>query len=157
LLIAQQVDQAINNRARAIIVLFTSSTRFQTRINNTVVPYSIHSLDHTTPFTKHQLQLLKEYTTEFFDLEFAIYQNQLIIESVLTRLTNSRIPFLFDQGGFEHTSYGGAKSYFRQFDSTRSKFNLWDYASTRHFRPYYHIKDFAVHDMVANYYYDYFN
>jgi hypothetical protein len=57
LLISQQVDQAIAH-ADQIIVLCTASTRSQTRLNGQVVPYSIHSLDATTPFDRDQLKIL---------------------------------------------------------------------------------------------------
>lgn len=156
LMISMQVDYALKNNARAIIVLFTSSTRFQTKHNNQIVPYSIHSLDSTAPFSKQQLQLLKDYTAEFFDLDLAIYQNQVIIESVLHRLVDNSVPFLFDQGGFEHTSYGGTEKYFQKFDAYRSDINLWDYADKRTYRPYYHIKDLNIHSKVSEYYYDKF-
>jgi hypothetical protein len=156
LLVAQQVDQAIQQAADAIIVLFTASTRGQTQINGSIVPYSMHSLDSTTPFSKKQLEILIAYTEEFFDLDLAIYENQLIIESTLHRLVNSGISFVFDQGGFEHPSYGGQKQYFQEFNQWRSSICLWDYAPNRTHRPYYHINDLAVHQHIANYYYEYF-
>ena len=156
LLIAQQVDQAIQQTSQAIIVLFTASTRGQTQVDGKVIPYSMHSLDSTTRFSPKQLEILTAYTTEFFDLDLAIYENQLIIELILRRLIDSGIPFVFDQGGFEHPSYGGQKQYFQKFNQWRSSINLWDYAQIRTHRPYYHIKDLAVHQHVANYYYEYF-
>jgi hypothetical protein len=152
LMIAQQVDQAINSSAEFVIVLCTASTRNQTCINNKVIPYSIYSLDNTTPFTDRQLMLLKEYTTEFFDLELAIYQNQLTIEAMLQKLVDSNIDFVFDQGGFEHPSYGSSKKYFTKFDAYRSNINLWDYAQTRSYRPYHHINKLSDHRTIANYY-----
>jgi hypothetical protein len=152
LMIAQQVETAITESANFVIVLFTSSTRNQTKINNKLIPYSIHSLDHTTPFTTRQLAIIKEYTTEFFDLELAIYQNQLVVEATLQKLADSGIRFIFDQGGFEHPSYGGTKKYFTKFDSYRSKLNLWDYAQTRKYRPYHHIDNSIDHSTIANYY-----
>jgi hypothetical protein len=156
LLVAQQVDHAIQQNPSAIIVLFTSSTRGQTRNHGNIVPYSIHSLDSMTSFSQQQLTILKNYTAEFFDLELAIYENQLIIEAVLHRLVNSGITFQFDQGGFEHPSYGGQQTYFQEFDKWRSSLNLWDYTTTREYRPYYHIKDHAVHEHIAKYYYEHF-
>lgn len=156
LMISMQVDQAIKNNAQGIIVLFTSSTRFQTKQNNQIVPYSIHSLDSTTPFSQLQLNLLKSHTAEFFDLELAIYENQVLIESVLYRLVDSKIPFLFDQGGFEHSSYGGTGEYFQKFNAYRSSINLWDHVNKRTHRPYYHVTDLSVHQQVANYYYEKF-
>lgn len=152
LMISQQLDQAIENQASYVILLCTSSTRSQTRIKNDVVPYSIHSLDHTTPFNNSQLSLLKNYTAEFFDLELAIYENKCIIESMLSRLVASNIPFVFDQGGFEHHSYGGVGTYFTQYNKFKSQHNLWDYVDKRTFRPYYHIVDAQVHIDVAQYY-----
>jgi len=151
LLISQQVDQAIAN-ADCTIVLCTASTRSQTRLCGNVIPYSIHSLDSTTPFDQAQLAVLDQYTREFFDLDLAIYENQCIIESMLQRLTDSDIPFLWDQGGFEHASYGGTRQYFAKWQANRSSRNLWDYTTTREHRPYYHITDDSVHRDVAEYY-----
>jgi hypothetical protein len=151
LLISQQVDQAVAE-ADCVIVLCTSCTRSQIRHNQKIVPYSFHSLDSTTPFSQRQLELLRRFHAEYFDLELAIYENQLIIEAMLQRLLDSGCQFIFDQGGFEHASYGGTGRYFTKFDQYRSKFNLWDHAPTRSYRPYYHIQDSAVHRQVANYY-----
>jgi len=150
LMIAQQVDQA--HAADWVIVLFTASTRGETVVDDRVIPYSIHSLDHTTPFNNNQLNILKEYTAEFFNLSLEIYRNQCIIESVLQRLVDRGQKFLFDQGGFEHPSFGGATDYFKKYAEYRSAINLWDYAQTREYRPYYHITDISVHQMVADYY-----
>jgi hypothetical protein len=151
LLISQQVDQAIAH-ADHIIVLCTASTRSQTRQNGQVVPYSIHSLDSTTPFNDRQLSILKSHTSEFFDLQLSIYENQCIIESMLQRLSDSAIPFVWDQGGFEHPSYGGKNQYFAKWAPQRSSHNLWDHATTRDHRPYYHITDDQVHRDTAAYY-----
>jgi hypothetical protein len=151
LVISQQVDLAIAH-ADHIIVLCTSSTRSQTRLDGQVVPYSIHSLDQTTPFSPRQLGVLQSHTREFFDLDLAIYENQCIIESMLQRLTDSNRPFLWDQGGFEHASYGGTREYFAKWSWRRSSINLWDYAQTRSYRPYYHIVDQQVNRDTAAYY-----
>jgi len=151
LLISQQVDQALA-RADQIIVLCTASTRSQTRLQGKIIPYSIHSLDGTTPFDQHQLSVLNQYTREFFDLDLAIYENKCIIESMLQRLTDNERPFLWDQGGFEHPSYGGTCEYFAKWQANRSSRNLWDYTVTREHRPYYHITDDSVHREVAFYY-----
>lgn len=154
LMIAQQVDCAVEHSAEFIIVLFTASTRLQTKVGNKTVPFSIHSLDGTTPFDQRQLEILKQYTAEFFDLDLAIYQNQLTIESVLRKLVDSEIPFVFDQGGFEHPEYGAVKKYFEKYNKYRSAWNLWDHAQQRRYRPYYHITDDTVHQQVAEYYYE---
>jgi len=151
LVISQQVDRAIAS-ADYVILLCTASTRSQIRHNQKIVPYSVHSLDSTTPFDKNQLDLLRTFHTEYFDLELAIYENQLIIEAMLQRLVDSNCEFCFDQGGFEHLSYSGTGKYFEKFNQHRSRFNLWDHAQTRSHRPYYHIQDADVHQRVANYY-----
>ena len=151
LMISQQVDQALD-QADHIIVLCTASTRNQTRWNNQIIPYSIHSLNETTPFDAQQLAVLQSYTREFFDLDLAIYQNKCTIESLLQRLTDSAKPFLWDQGGFEHVSYGGVGEYFAKWRQYRSAFNLWDHVKSKQHRPYYHIQNDRVHRDVAAYY-----
>ena len=153
LMISMQVDQAIDESADFVIVQGTACTRNQTKLNGTVVPYSYHTASSiTTPFGTHQLRILKEYYTEFFDLDLAIYENKCIIENTLQKLVDSKIPFLFDQGGFEHASFGNTVKYFHRYEQYRSAVNLWDYARTREYRPYYHITDPSVHQQVAEYY-----
>lgn len=151
-MIAQQVDRTQD--ADFVIVLFTASTRSWTRLNGQVIPFSWHSLDHTTPFDSDQLTVLKNYAVEFFDLDLAIYENQCIIESVLQRLVDRGRPFCFDQGGFEHASYGSRVKYFDKYHAWRSKINCWDWAQHRSHRPYYHITDPAVHAEIADYYFE---
>ncbi len=150
LVISSQVDQTKDSDFT--IVLFSASTRNQVRYRGQIVPYSIHSLDDTTPFDQKYLADLTEYSLKFFDLETSIYESQCIIESVLQRLVDRDKPFLFDQGGFEHPSYGSVKTYFDKYQQYRSRYNLWDYADNRSHRPYYHITDAKVHEMIADYY-----
>jgi hypothetical protein len=154
LLISQQVDQAIAESADFVIVQGTSCTRSETRFNNQIVPYSFLTASKTTTkFNDRQLRIIQEYYTEFFDLDLAIYHNQCIIQNTLQKLADSGIPFLFDQGGFEHANFGATQSdYFAKFNGYRSEINLWDYAHTRDYRPYYHIRDAQVHHRVAQYY-----
>jgi len=110
LLIAQQVDQAIDAGAQRLIVLFTSCTRGEKIENGVPIPFSWHTASRTTtPFNDNQLRVLREYFAEFFDLDLAIYTNQCIIEHTLARLESSGIDYVWDQGGFEHTSMGGRK------------------------------------------------
>jgi hypothetical protein len=105
-----------------------------------------------------ELKILQQHTAEFFDLELAIYQNQLTIEATLQRLVDRNHKFLFDQGGFEHPSYGAVSTnYFSKFDSYRSDYCLWDHASIRNLRPYYHITNSDIHKKIANYYADQIN
>lgn len=153
LMISMQVDQAIQQQADFIIVQGTACTRSQLKRDNKIFPYSYHTMktvDHV--LDKEQINLLKRYYVEFFDISIAIYENQCIIENTLQKLVNSGINFLFDQGGFEHPSFGATAQYFKQFDQYRSAINLWDYSRTRDYRPYYHITDPEIHRQVADYY-----
>jgi len=175
LLISLQVDRAIKNQASYIIVSFTSVTRSEvkydenttddlldrfyslTRENNkncSMTTLTIWSSKDAKALTDQQRQIIDSYNTQFFDLDLAIYKDGLIIESTLQRLVDSQIPFKFDQGGFEHHSYGGVGTHFTKFDQYRSTLNLWDYANTKEHRPYYHITDNSIHKQVANYYYN---
>lgn len=154
LLIAQQVDYAINEKATFIIMQGTSCTRSEKRHNGKLVPFSYHTATtETTPFDESDLMVLKTYFTQFFDLELSIYQNSITIEHTLQKIADSSIPFKFDQGGFEHLQFGSLRSdYFIKFNQYRSEINLWDYTHTRSYRPYYHITDPTIHKLVANYY-----
>jgi hypothetical protein len=154
LLIAQQVDQAIAASADFVIVQCTSVTRSEKLHNGKYIPFSYHTAStETTPFSKSQLQILRDYYTEFFDLKLAIYQNTITVEHTLQKLVDSGIPFCFSQGGFEHANfYPTATDYFSKFSQWRSSVNLWDYTVTREYRPYYHITDQQVHQQVADYY-----
>lgn len=154
LLIAKQVDRALQARARFVIVQCTAVTRGEKRWGDGYLPFSYHTASPvTTPFDSRQLQILKDYFAEFFDLELAVYQNQITIEHTLQKLVDSGTPFLFDQGGFEHRAFeGAATGYFDKFFTYRSEINLWDYARTRKYRPYFHITDPAIHQNVADYY-----
>jgi hypothetical protein len=154
LLISQQVDQAIAEAADFVIVQGTSCTRSETRLHGQVVPYSFLTANTTTTkFNDRQLNIIREYYTEFFDLDLAIYHNQCIIQNTLQKLMDSGIPFRFDQGGFEHPKFAAMPAkYFAKFEHYRSAVNLWDHADTREYRPYYHIRDANVHHNVAQYY-----
>jgi hypothetical protein len=152
LLIAQQVDRAIAQGARKIIVLFSSSTRSEKVENGRAIPFSWHTANTTTtPFSTNQLRILQEYFTEFHDLGLAIYTNQCIIQHTLGCLHKSGADYVWDQGGFEHPSMGGRR-YFEEYNSTRSDLCLWDFARTREYRPYYHITDAKIHQDIATYY-----
>ena len=150
-LISQQIEQAINECASYIIVTFTSSLRSELHYNGELIPFSWLSLDSTTPFDQEQLNLLKQQYLHI-DLDTEIRKNRLIIEASLQRLVDSKISFIFDQGGFEHPSYGGVGKYFIKFEQYRSQYNLWDYSTTRSHRPYFHIQDQQIHNKIAEYY-----
>lgn len=152
LLIAQQVDRALAAGAGKIIVLFTSCTRGEKIQNGQVIPFSWHTATkETTPFDDRQLGILREYFTEFYDLDLAIYTNQCIIEHTLALLQRSGVDYSWDQGGFEHASMGG-REYFSEYNSNRAGICLWDFVHTRKYRPYYHIQDAEQHKFIASYY-----
>ena len=144
LLISLQVDKALENNPDFIICLFTGVTRDEVHFRNIapnkdmlsrfynysdpsadadLVSYSIPTMEHG-PFDKKQLSVLKEYQSNFLDLDLLIYKNKCIIENTLQRLTDSQIPFVFDQGGFEHKSFSTKTDYFEKFNSYRSKHNF---------------------------------
>jgi hypothetical protein len=172
--ISLQVDCAIKNSADFIIYLATSSVREDGRLGSNrihtelldrfaditksnptadLTSYSLMSLNETTLFNNAQLAVLKQHAADFFDLDLAIARNELIIEGTLSRLTNSAIPYVFDQGGFEHPNYAQTdRNYFPAYQQYRSGICVWDYIDTRQHRPYYHIKDPQIHSTIANYY-----
>lgn len=178
--IGLQVEQAIANRANYIIYLATSSVRDDVLLTNletdsalldrfvditqpdpskNLTSYSVRSLDDTTLFDNTQLNVLKQYHALFFDIDIAIYRNELIIEGILSKLKASGIPFKFDQGGFEHPSFSNSKkNYFKTYNEYRSEICVWDYVtkSIKH-RPYYHIEDQLIHEEIAEYYYKLIN
>jgi hypothetical protein len=174
LTIRMQVDQALENNADFIIVLFTSSVRDhgvksdyppgsqllddfsqigQDHSNKRLACWSYHSLDSTCIMPAKKIQILKDFYTHIFDIDVAIYQNQCIIESTLHQLVNSQTTFLFDQGGFENLKFGSTKPYFAEFEKYRSQYNLWSLStSTMQHRPYFHITDQSMHNRIAEYY-----
>lgn len=177
--IAAQVDRAISESADYIIYLMTTSTREDVlhtkkiqkpihdrftdiadkQADTDLTSYSVFSLDHTTILSDEQLILLKQYHTEFFDLDLTIYKNELIIEAVLSRLEQSGIPFVYDQGGFENPKFIGTQDriYFEKYLRHKSVINLWNFVHTKKHRPYYHIEDDTIHKLVANYYFNLIN
>ncbi|CAB4133694.1 hypothetical protein UFOVP257_416 [uncultured Caudovirales phage] len=172
LLISLQADRAIKNNASYIICMGTASTRIEIKIDDldddllsrffsfsSANPYSLMSCSFLTienyPLTKDDKKLILDYQKRFFDIDLSIYENKCIIENTLQKLVDSEIPFIFDQGGFEHPMYGGGtKIYFEKYQNNISDINAWDYVKTREFRPYFHITDESVNNSIANYYYD---
>jgi|694.fasta_scaffold65895_5 hypothetical protein len=155
LMISQQVDSVPADSF--VIVLFTASTRTQIRRSDAVVPISWHSLDDSTGLDRDTLSVLRSYYQQMFDLELAIYESRCIIESTLQRLMDQGGKFVFDQGGFEHPSYGGTSRYFEKYNAWRSQLCLWDYCVSRSLRPYYHITDSNIHQQIADYYHGLIN
>jgi hypothetical protein len=176
--IALQVDRAIASGADYIIYITTSSIRDEVKLRDQrqhkllldrlvdittptndkdLTSYSIKSLDNTTLFDSHQLNVLKQFHLEFFDLDLAIYRNELFIEASLSKLVASKIPFKFDQGGFEHPGFikTTLPKYFKKYQQYRTDFNMWDFVLDQKLflRPYYHILEVETHEKIADYYY----
>lgn len=151
LLISLQVEQAIEKQADFIIVGFTSSLRSELMFNGELVPFSWLSLDETTPFDQTTIDNLKQLFDNI-DLRTEVKRNQLIIEATLQKLVDSNISFSFDQGGFEHKSYGGVGEYFTKYNQYRAQVCLWDHADVRTHRPYFHITNQTIHTQIADYY-----
>jgi hypothetical protein len=163
LLINIQANLAVQ-LADYIIVMGTAVTRAEVAVQpvdakltllerfqrNDLVAYSI-----LRPYRSHlntqQQQLVRQYHTEFFDLDLAIHRDHAIISNTLDIIERSGRPYLFDQGGFEHPRFGGTQEYFAQ--ARRSQINLWDLGTTQDERPYYHVKEPAAHERIARYYY----
>jgi len=165
LLVAVQVDNAIKNHADFVIVLATACTRDQALVKPTtdqdlmtrfdqheLVSYSIYRPYRSQLNTDDQ-QAISDFHRRYTDLELNIFRDHCILLGMLYQLTESGIPFLFDQGGFEHPKFGGTRHYFDEYRAQRSELNAWDYGNTVNERPYYHIADTAVHDQIADYYY----
>ena len=177
--IAVQVDRAIKEDADYIIYLMTTSTREEVlhtekvekpiydrftditdkQTGTDLTSYSVFSLDHTTILSDEQLLLLKQYHTEFFDMDLTIYKNELIIEGILSRLEQSGISFVYDQGGFENPKFTGTRDriYFEKYLRHKSAINLWNFVHIKKHRPYYHIEEKSIHKLVANYYFNLIN
>jgi hypothetical protein len=172
--IGLQIDYAIKHRADYIIYLITTSTRFdvgyaktqhtelldryvdiKTKLpGHSLTSYSLNSLDDTTIFNKSQLALLQTYHAEFSDLNLLIYQSEILISGILSRLVNSKIKFCYDQGGFENINFDNitSKIYFEEYSKHKSAINLWNFGGATRHRPYFHITNNAVHNNVATYY-----
>lgn len=174
LLISIQVERAIQQQADYIICLGTTVTREELKLPNNQQHTDL--LDRFWSFQNDSNQdkdlmsyswltienypvdqtLVRKFHTQYFDLDLAIYRNRCIIENTLQKLTDSGIPFMFDQGGFEHQSFGGvASNYFAKYKNNISAINLWDFAvGKKNLKPYFHFTDPATHLPIAKYYAD---
>jgi hypothetical protein len=167
LLVSIQVKQAIDDQADFVIVQGTAVTRDQVSVQPVskrsllerfalkhLIAFSIYR-PYRSYLNSQQQQVIQDYYSRFFDLDLCIYRDECIIENSLQRLTDNNIPFLFDQGGFEHPSFGAERTdYFTKFRSSFSQVNLWDLGNTVDERPYYHIKELPTHRKIADYYYE---
>lgn len=165
LLISIQCQQAIIHRANFVIVHATTVTRGEVAVEDStsnslwdrfdqddLVSFSIFR-PYRSALTSAQQHDIQNFYSKYFDLNLAIYRDQCIIENTLDRLVDSGIPFLFDQGGFEHVKFAESqKIYFENWNQYRSAVNLWDHGETAEERPHFHIKDPHIHQEVADYY-----
>ena len=127
-LINIQVSEAVKY-ADYIIVLGTAVTRAEVAVaevnpklsllerfqSNDLVAYSILR-PYRSPLTVAQQQQVRLYHTEFFDLDLAIHRDHAIISNTLAVIESLGIPYLFDQGGFEHPSFGSKHLYWWFFE-----------------------------------------
>lgn len=163
-LVAIQVDSAIRKGADYIIMLATACTRSEVLVkpateqdllarfdSKELVSYSIFR-PYRSALPEADQATIRDFHARYGDLELNIFRDYSILLGTLYRLHQSGIPFCFDQGGFEHPSFGGRTGYFAEFDQYRTTINLWDLGTTVDERPYYHIKEPATHQMISSYY-----
>lgn len=166
--IALQLDRAMHQGADFIIWLATSSVRYEARLGevtgdlldnfvdattcepNALANYSASFLRNNLVFAPQDNDMLLRYLINFSCLELDVYKNELIIEAAHARLNRCGVPYIFDQGGFEHASFGGTAHY--EWPN-QSALCLWDYVDKNMpLRPYYHIMDQQRHQDIADYY-----
>lgn len=176
LVIGLQARRAINKHADFIICLGTSSLREEAAVginattselldrfiditdpttgNKDLISYTFLNID--TPYMAPHNRLVTDYYTSLVSLDIMAYKNSCIIENTLQHLVDSGIPFLFDQGGFEHPSYSDIQPtpYFQKYQQYISKINLWDHVPIRTKRPYFHLVDDQLTTDIADYYYN---
>jgi hypothetical protein len=139
----------VDNKQHLLINRFVDITSKNNTLNQDLISYTM--LNINTDFLSNFSGVLKEYSI-LKDIDLLIYKDKCIIENTLQKLVDSNIPFVFDQGGFEHPLYGKpVKKYFQKFKNYFSKLNLWDYASVRNFRPYHHIVDETIIKEITEY------
>jgi protoheme ferro-lyase len=117
-------------------------------------------VDQTDLLSRSQARIAKDFFTEFHDMDVAVEKNYIFIRHALLNLQNSNKKFIFSTGGFEHYSYMTETSRysnkFSEFDSYKSKYNLWDHITDyRSHRPYFHITEPNVTQAIADYYKDF--
>lgn len=174
--ISLQIDYSILNAADFIIYLATASFRGEVKfaevsdydnlldrfvtigknnhLQKNLTTFSYLSLDNNNFLNNNQKQIIKSFYVNCIDENLLIYQNKCIIENALQKLVNSNIPFVFDQGGFEHPKFTTEKKkYFENYKNYFSALNLWDYVEYRALRPYFHITNQTINQNIANYYY----
>ena len=96
-------------------------------------------------FDKQTIKSHSDYFNQHIDLPSLIEKNYIFIQHTLHLLSNSKIKWAWNRGGFEHKNFGGTSDYdFSKWNKNESKINLWDYYNNTVTRPYYHITDKKV-------------
>jgi hypothetical protein len=176
LLIRIQIDRAIALAPYAIIVHFTSSFRAtikyreKQRHNNIIdrfhpitsnnnstdlvsMPYRILDL-LDIGLSDNQKKILKEYFTNFIDLDLARLESYYLITNAIDAVMQNNINFRFSLGGFDHKSFEPEKLFdFSKYKKYETPINLWDYhTEKRKLRPWFHIEDEKIQSELAEYY-----
>lgn len=176
-LINLQVERAIKS-CDIIIVNFSSSVRFEYCVKDSTesLPlldrfFQFHRSDNlwslitTSPLSvyknpilnKQQQNAIKNFYTEFHDMQLDVKKNFIFIKYTIEELIQSQKKFIFSTGGFEHKSFMNNKSeYAQEFDRYKqwqSMYNLWDHITDfKSARPYFHITDPDTTTKIAEYY-----
>jgi hypothetical protein len=174
LVIRLQLDKAIELEPDLIVVSFTSSMRtivkYNKQINSNLLDRIYHAPHNKNEFdlisfpyagaelynvlTANQLSILKDYVSEFVDLDLLRSENYFIIKDALETLVQSKIKFNFSLGGFDHQSFTTQTNFnFSKFIQHQCPINLWDHCSAKkQLRPWYHVADINIHSNLAEYY-----
>lgn len=173
--IRMQIDKAIKLKPDLIVVSFTSCLRDvikykSTDYNNTdlldriytpgadsnsnLVSFPYAGAQYYDVLNDYQLNILKQYVTEFVDLDVARQQNYYLIKDALETLLQSGIKFCYSLGGFDHKSFCEHSHYdFSRYKMYETPINLWDYCEKQKtLRPWFHVTDSDIHNQLANYY-----
>jgi hypothetical protein len=169
-----QIDQAIKLDPDLIIISFTSSLRTVIKYNKQITttlldriyragnnknlfdlisfPYAGAELYNI--LDTYQLSVLKNYFTEFVDLDLLRYENYYLIKDALETLHQSKINFSYSLGGFDHKMFCKQSPFdFKKFKKYQTPINLWDhYTQQRTLRPWFHVVDADIQVQLTNYY-----
>jgi hypothetical protein len=174
LVIRMQIDKAIKLNPDLIVVSFTSSMRTVIKYNKQIksdildriyspsgnknqfdlISFPYAGADLYGVLTNDQVDILKQYVTEFVDLDLLRFENYYIIKDALETLIQSKIKFTFSLGGFDHRSFTDETPFdFSKFNQFQCPINLWDYCDRKkQLRPWYHVLDHTIHDNLVEYY-----
>lgn len=138
--IALQVDHAIQQRPDLILVLFTNYDRIEilkpnqvydvkqgykeigkTAMSNVITNYIDQSL-----VEEPKKDALKKWFGEVYDFGLAFHRDYYLCLGVLSRLEQSRIPFVFNFGGMRYFSVD-SEVWWKNHSNSMAKLNPWDY------------------------------